>query len=291
MHIKKLYETKRPVISFEVFPPKQESSVETVTGVLSGMAKQKPGFISVTYGAGGHGNNSKTIEIASHIKNELGTEPMAHLTCIGATKPQISSILSEMKNSGIENIMALRGDIPEGFCEKDHGDFRYARDLIEFIKETGDFSIGAACYPEGHIECDDMGKNFEHLYEKQQAGADFFVSQLFFENGAFFRFMEQATSRGITKPIVAGLMPILGKSQIQRMIFQCGVSLPSDIIRILHKYENSPEDLKKAGIEYTCRQMENLIINGHRNIHIYSMNKPEIAMQCKAQFDSLFQER
>ena len=288
MHIKKLYEIKRPVISFEVFPPKQESSVETVTGVLSGMAEQKPGFISVTYGAGGHGNNSKTIEIASHIKNELGTEPMAHLTCIGATKPQISSILSEMKNSGIENIMALGGDIPQGNSNTTQGDFEHARDLIEFIKDNGNFSIGAGCYPEGHIECENTNANYEHLYEKQLAGADFFVSQLFFENGSFFRFKEESTSRGINKPIVAGLMPILGKTQIQRMIFQCGVSLPSSIIKILHKYEHSPEDLKKAGIEYTCMQIEDLVKNGHKNIHIYSMNKPEIAASCKDTFDSMF---
>ncbi|WP_028829188.1 methylenetetrahydrofolate reductase [Proteocatella sphenisci] len=288
MHIKKLYEIKNPVISFEVFPPRQDSPSDVLTDSLSKISSLSPGYISVTYGSGEIDNNSKSIELASHIKNSLNIEPMVHLTARGTYRSQMKSMLQEMKQKNIENIMALGGDIPQGNSNTTQGDFEHARDLIEFIKDNGNFSIGAGCYPEGHIECENTNANYEHLYEKQLAGADFFVSQLFFENGSFFRFKEESTSRGINKPIVAGLMPILGKTQIQRMIFQCGVSLPSSIIKILHKYEHSPEDLKKAGIEYTCMQIEDLVKNGHKNIHIYSMNKPEIAASCKDTFDSMF---
>lgn len=288
MHIKKLYEIKNPVISFEVFPPRQDSPSDVLTDSLSKISSLSPGYISVTYGSGEIDNNSKSIELASHIKNSLNIEPMVHLTARDTYRSQMKSMLQEMKQKNIENIMALGGDIPQGNSNTTQGDFEHARDLIEFIKDNGNFSIGAGCYPEGHIECENTNANYEHLYEKQLAGADFFVSQLFFENGSFFRFKEESTSRGINKPIVAGLMPILGKTQIQRMIFQCGVSLPSSIIKILHKYEHSPEDLKKAGIEYTCMQIEDLVKNGHKNIHIYSMNKPEIAASCKDTFDSMF---
>lgn len=287
MYIKHLYEIKEPVISFEVFPPKQESSIDTITDALSQMAKLKPGFISVTYGAGGNGNNSKTTEVASFIKNTLLTEPMAHLTAIGAKKEDIKATLDELKANNIKNIMALRGDFPTDNSKGLNGDFEHASDLISFIKDNGNFNIGAACYPEGQIECENALTNYDHLYNKQLSGADFLISQLFFENGSFFRFLEQAQSKGVKIPIAAGLMPILGKSQVQRMIFQCGVSLPASIIRILHKYENSPEDLQKAGIEYTCMQIEDLLKNGHKNIHVYSMNKPEVAIACKQRFDSL----
>lgn len=287
MYIKHLYEIKEPVISFEVFPPKQESSIETITDVLSQMAKLKPGFISVTYGSGGNEGSSKTTEIASYIKNTLLTEPLAHLISAGAKKSVIKTTLENLKANNIENVMALRGDLSAEYSKNPTGDFRHASDLIQFIKENGNFSVGAACYPEGQIDCENSISNYDHLHEKQLAGADFLISQLFFENGRFFRFLEQAQSRGVKIPIAAGIMPILGKSQIQRMIFQCGVSLPASIIRILHKYENSPLDLQKAGIEYTCLQIEDLMKNGHKNIHVYSMNKPEIAQACKQTFDSL----
>ncbi|MGB5823989.1 MAG: methylenetetrahydrofolate reductase [Proteocatella sp.] len=287
MYIKHLYEIKEPVISFEVFPPKQESPIDTITDALSEIAQLKPGFISVTYGAGGNEGSSKTTEIASFIKNTLLTEPLPHLIAAGAKKSDIKATLNELKENNIENIMVIRGDLYSNSSKNPVGDFQHASDLIQFIKENGKFSVGAACYPEGQIDCDNSLSNYDYLYDKQLAGADFLISQLFFENGRFFRFLEQAQSRGVKIPVAAGLMPILGKSQIQRMIFQCGVSLPASIIRILHKYENSPEDLQKAGIEYTCNQIEDLIKNGHKNIHVYSMNKPEIAIACKNKFDSL----
>ncbi len=287
MHIKELYEKNDSLISFEVFPPKQESSLETITAILGQMASLNPGYISVTYGAGGTGDNSMTTSIASLIKNKLGALPMAHLTAIAAKKPAISATLEELKKNNISNIMALRGDLPEGFFGDLDGDFNYAWNLIEYIKKSGDFCCGGAFYPEGHIACDNPEADYEHAYIKQEAGADFLVSQLFFDNEKFYTFADHGAKRGITIPLVAGIMPILGKSQVQRMIFQCGVSLPSAIIRILHKYENSPSDLQKAGIEYACNQIEALFNNGHKYIHVYSMNKPEIAIACKAKFDQL----
>lgn len=287
MYIKELYEKNDPVISFEVFPPKQESGLETITNNLAQMASLKPGYISVTYGAGGTGNNSMTTSIASYIQNKLGATPMAHLTAVAAKTYHVSETLKELKDNNILNIMALRGDLPEGFSGNPDGDFAYAYHLIEFIKENGDFCCGGAFYPEGHIGCDHLDDNYSHAYAKQAAGADFLVSQLFFDNEKFYDFADNALKKGITIPLVAGIMPILGKSQVQRMIFQCGVSLPSSIIRILHKYENNPVDLQKAGIEYACSQIEALFKNGHKFIHVYSMNKPEIAVACKNQFDKL----
>jgi len=287
MYISELYKKNNPVISFEVFPPKQESSLETITNSLGQMASLNPGFISVTYGAGGTGSNSMTTSIASYIKNKLGATPMAHLTAVTAKASDVSETLQALKSNNIFNIMALRGDLPEGFSGNSCGDFKYAYNLIEFIKNYGDFCCGGAFYPEGHIACDNLEDNYSHAYTKQAAGADFLVSQLFFDNEKFYDFADKAQRKGITIPLVAGIMPILGKSQVQRMIFQCGVSLPSAIIRILHKYENNPVDLQKAGIDYACNQIESLFENGHKYIHVYSMNKPEIAIACKVKFDKL----
>lgn len=285
MYIKNLYALKKPVMSFEVFPPNNEASIETLYEPLEKINNLNPAFISVTYGAGGSNNSSNTIDIASHIKNTLSTESLAHLTAINASKSDIKKLLDDMSSKNIENILALRGDLTPGSTNK--GDFAHASDLIKFIKENGNFSIGAACYPEGHVECDDLCDNYRHLYKKQENGADFFISQLFFENGKFFRFLEMAQSKGIKVPIIAGIMPVLSKSQVEKMIFKCGVSLPAAIVKILYKYENSPEDLKKAGLEYTLMQIEDLVKNGQSFIHVYSMNKPEIAQKCKQFFDSL----
>ncbi len=287
MYIRELYENNDSVISFEVFPPKQASSLETITSSLEQMASLNPGFISVTYGAGGTGNNSMTTSIASYIKNNLGATPMAHLTAVAAKSSDILATLQDLKRHNIFNIMALRGDLPEDFSGNPDGDFKYAYELIEFIKSNGNFCCGGAFYPEGHIACANLEDNYAHAYTKQAAGADFLVSQLFFDNEKFYDFADNTEKNGITIPLVAGIMPILGKSQVQRMIFQCGVSLPSTIIRILHKYENNPVDLQKAGIEYACNQIEDLFKHGHKFIHVYSMNKPEIAVACKAKFDQL----
>lgn len=272
MKISEIFRSKTP-ISFEIFPPKGDLSVETLRDTLSSLKQLNPDFISVTYSAGGTGNSGKTVELASIVKNEFGIESMAHLTCINSSRQTVRSVVSDIKSKGIENVLALRGDIIEGNVPTD---FKTAADLIEEIGNEP-LCIGAACYPEGHVTCESVEKDIEYLKAKQDRGAQFFVSQLFFENRAFYEFLEKTKKAGITVPITAGIMPMLSKSQVSRMIFMCGASLPSEIIRILNKYENDSDSLKAAGIEYAASQARDLLSNGVDGIHLYTMNKPEIA--------------
>lgn len=271
-----LYDQKRPVLSFEVFPPKQDSQIETIYATLDHLTGLSPDFISVTYGAAGSGNAHRTAEIASAVRKR-GVEALAHLTCVSTDRNQINTILDNLKEKNIDDILAMRGDLPAGSSLPLSKDYRYASDLIEDIAGRGDFCIGAACYPEGHIDCDDFSVSLDHLRLKQDAGANFLISQLFFENDLFWNFLEKARLKGITLPISAGVMPIMSRSQIERMIFLCGASLPSKIIRLLHRYEHSPADLEKAGVEYAIAQMEDLVRGGAEGVHIYTMNKPHVA--------------
>lgn len=274
MSVNEKYNNKCP-ISFEIFPPKGELDPATVRNVLDGMSRLSPDFISVTFSAGGGGNSKKTIELASMIQKEYSIDSIAHMTCINSSRDEVDSVIDSIVGAGIKNVLALRGDIVEG---KAPTDFKFAKELIPLLKAKG-LCVGAACYPEGHVTCEDLDDDVEYLKEKQDAGADFFLSQLFFDNSAFYRFRERAARHGITKPVSAGIMPILSKSQIMRMIFMCGASLPRDIILILNKYENDPESLRNAGIEYASKQIIDLIKNGAQGIHIYSMNRPENAAE------------
>lgn len=278
MYIKDLFEKKKPVISFEVFPPKKDAPVETIYKTIEGLVDLSPDFISVTYGAGGVGSD-KTVEIASIIKNKYGIEALAHLTCITSDKQKVQDTIKELKNNNIQNILALRGDIPEGFKLNKKADYNYASDLIREIKDGGDFSVAAAAYPEGHIECEDIRISGIHLKQKVNMGADFLITQLFFDNRSFYDFINLKEKLSINVPVTAGVMPILNKNQIQKMIFMSGASLPSNIIKMLYKYENSPEDLRKAGIEHAAEQVIDLIANGIDGVHIYTMNQPEIARE------------
>lgn len=278
MYIKDLFLRKKAVISFEIFPPKKESNIETMYDTIEELKDLKPDFISITYGAGGTGSN-KTLKLASILKNKYNIEPLAHLTCINSTKEKINSILKELQLNKIENILALRGDIPESFKSETNLDYTYGKDLITQIKGYGNFSIGAAAYPEGHINCTDLNTSIEHLKEKVDAGADFLITQLFFDNNLFYKFMDLSLKHSINIPITAGIMPLLSKNQIQKMIFMCGATLPSEIIKIINKYENDPVSLRAAGIDYAYNQIHNLISNGVNGIHIYTMNKPYIAKE------------
>lgn len=278
MPIKDLYQSGHPVVSVEVFPPKKDSEIESIYGAINQMSDLAPDFISVTYGASGGGNKGRTVELASHIQRRLNTNALAHLTCIGAGKETVRQALSDMSVSGISNVLALRGDLPQD--DAPGGDFQFAEELIRFCRECGDFCIGAACYPEGHIDCPDTDTDIAYLRRKQEAGADFLITQLFFDNDIFFRFLDKAEKNGITVPVSAGVMPILGRGQIERMVFMCGVSLPAEIVKLLHRYEKSPDDLRRAGIEYAAAQVEDLIKRGAQGVHIYSMNKPDIALSC-----------
>lgn len=237
------------------------------------LAPLDPAFVSVTYSAGGSGNSARTIDVARMMKEDFSLPIMAHLTCMGATKDDIDATLAAMREAGLENVLALRGDPVPGVATND---FHFAKDLIPVVREAG-FCVGAAAYPEGHIDCLDFEKSIEHLKEKQDAGAQFFVTQLFFDNDCAFEFLEAARNADITVPITFGIMPFLSKAQISRMVFMCGASLPSPIIKLLARYEEDPESLRAAGIEYACDQMEGLARAGVDGIHVYTMNQPSIA--------------
>lgn len=276
MRIKELYKQKKPVVSFEIFPPKKDAPIDTIYDTIEALKDMKPDFISVTYGAGGSTART-TVELASTIRNTYGVETLAHLTCLTATKPGIEALLDTLNENKIENILALRGDFPTSpefvFPEKLH--YRHAKDLIAHIKETDRFSVGAAVYPEGHIECESLEKDLTYLKEKTEAGADFMISQLFFDNAFFYRFLDKAGQLGIDVPISAGILPVLSKSQIAHISKLCGCHLPEKFVRILDKYEHKPEALKEAGIAFAVEQIIDLLSWGVDGIHLYTMNRPK----------------
>lgn len=273
MQISQAFQGESLPISFEIFPPKGDLPVETAHAMTEELAPLDPAFVSVTYSAGGSGNSARTIDVARMMKEDFALPIIAHLTCMGATKDDIDATLAAMREAGLENVLALRGDPVPGVATND---FHFAKDLIPVVREAG-FCVGAAAYPEGHIDCLDFKKSIEHLKEKQDAGAQFFVTQLFFDNDCAFEFLEAARNAGITVPITFGIMPFLSKAQISRMVFMCGASLPSPIIKLLARYEEDPESLRAAGIEYACDQMEGLAQAGVDGIHVYTMNQPSIA--------------
>ena len=268
---------RRPV-SFEMFPPKGELTLDRARDVAGKMAELEPDFMSVTYSAGGSGNQGATAAIAQMIHDELGVSSVAHLTCISLMRYEFEAKIVEFRAHGVENVLALRGDVPANdTADPSHpADFRYAKDIIPALVDAG-FCVGAAAYPEGHIECDDLKLSVEHLRQKQDAGASFFVTQLFFDNTAFYRFREMCDHAGITVPITAGIMPFMSKSQVERMIFMCGASLPSPVIKLLARWEDDPDALRQAGIEYACAQLEDLQANGAAGVHVYTMNRPSVA--------------
>ncbi|QZY56075.1 methylenetetrahydrofolate reductase [NAD(P)H] [Crassaminicella profunda] len=276
MLIKDLYKNKKPVISFEIFPPKKDGPIETIYTTIEALKDLKPDFISVTYGAGGS-TTKKTVEIASIIKNKYHIEALAHLTCVTSTKDEITAILNNLQENNVENILSLRGDFPQdpNFEFPDPLHYQYAKDLIAHIKKSHPFSIGAACYPEGHIECSSLDKDLHYLKEKVATGTDFLISQLFFENEIFYDFKEKMDKLNINIPISAGILPVLNKKQIDYIVSLCGCHLPKKFTRIIEKYEHKPEALKEAGTAYAIEQIIDLLSWGIDGIHIYTMNRPK----------------
>lgn len=260
-------------LSFEIFPPRGDLTEVEARRVAGELAELDPAFISVTYSAGGSGNSGATTKVASLIQNELGVPSVAHLTCQGLTRDMLEEKIAEMRAAGIKNVLALRGD-PRP--DAPQGDFAYAADVIPVLREAG-FCVGAAAYPEGHVTCTSLKDDIAHLREKQDAGAQFLVTQLFFDNEDFFRFRDLAARAGITAPITCGIMPFMSKNQVSRMIFMCGASLPSPIIRLLNRYEGDDEALRRAGIEYAAAQLRGLRDAGADGLHVYTMNKPAVA--------------
>ncbi|MCI8442383.1 MAG: methylenetetrahydrofolate reductase [NAD(P)H] [Provencibacterium sp.] len=277
MKLSKLFQEKRVVLSFEVFPPKKNGSIDTIYETLEGLCPLRPDFISVTYGAGGNMADRSTIEIASLIKNRYHIEPLAHLTCVNSARQQVSETLQELKKEGIENILALRGDLNPDMPPRT--DFRYASELIKTVREAGDFHISAACYPEGHSECATLEEDIEHLKEKVDAGASHLITQLFFDNTDFYHFRELARRKGISVPIEAGIMPVINKRQIERMVSMCGASMPKALARLLSRYGSDAAALREAGIAYATQQIIDLIGNSVQGIHLYTMNTPVVAQK------------
>lgn len=265
-------------VSFEMFPPKGELTLERAREVAGAFAPLAPDFVSVTYSAGGSGNSAATAQIAQMISSEFNIPSVAHLTCISLTRETLAEKIIELMDAGIENVLALRGDLPAGMSEAEAEDiaFPYAKDLVPALVDAG-FCVGGAAYPEGHLTCDDLPTSVKHLRQKQDAGASFFVTQLFFDNEYFYRFRELADAAGITVPITAGIMPFTSKQQITRMVFTCAASLPAPVIKILARYEDDPASLREAGIEYACRQLEDLAAHGAEGLHVYTMNRADVA--------------
>ena len=265
----------KPVLSFEVFPPKPNVPIDSIYDTLAALKDLHPDFISVTYGAGGSVPGASTAEICETIQNVHGIPSIAHLPCINETRESVIEKLGQFKARGIENILALRGDRNPNAEPKD--DFRYASDLIAFIREQGDFDIAAACYPEGHPESPDLDTDISHLKEKVDAGASHLISQLFYHDPDFYIFREKIAAAGISVPVEAGIMPVTSKKSIERMVSLCGASIPNRLAKLMARYSDDPASLKAAGLEYAIMQIDDLLANGADGIHIYTMNNPDVA--------------
>lgn len=277
MNIRELFDNKRLVLSFEVFPPKNTSPVKTIYKALNELSTLKPDFISVTYGAGGSLINNKTSEISSLIKNVYNIEALAHLTCISSKKENIDDITDRLELEGIRNILALRGDNNDN----EAGDYKYATDLIKYVNEKDKFNIISACYPEGHIENKGIEAEIMNMKRKIESGTSSFISQLFFDNNIYYDFLDKAKGNGVNVPIQAGIMPVVNKKQIDRITSLCGATIPLKFKKIMEKYEYDSEALREAGIAYAIEQIIDLASSGVDGIHLYTMNNPYVARRIK----------
>ena len=278
MKIRDILAQEKPVLSFEVFPPKKESAYESVEKAAAEIAGLHPSFMSVTYGAGG-GKSKYTVDIAAGLARDYGVTSMAHLSCVSSTKADVSEMVKKLEEKGIENVLALRGDIPpDGHVEHD---YRYASELVRDLKAMGNFCIGGACYPEGHPESANKKEDILHLKEKVDAGCDFLTTQMFFDNNLFYNFLYRIREAGITVPIIAGIMPVTNASQMKRILSMSGTALPTRFKMILDKFGDNPAAMRQAGIAYATEQIIDLVANNIHAIHIYSMNKPDVAAQIK----------
>lgn len=277
MFIKDIFAKKKPVLSFEVFPPKKAENLEKVKSSVEKISRIPVDYMSVTYGAGGS-TSKLTPQMAEYMQKDLGVTALAHLTCVSLTKPEIQQMLTELKGRGIENILALRGDIPQDSVFPLPDGYHYASELTADIKKFGGFCVGGACYPECHPDSDNLDQDIENLKRKVDAGADFLVTQMFFDNNAFYKFHDKCVQKGINVPITAGLMPLTSANQVERMcILSGGASMPSAFTKILSKNIDNPAALRQAGIAYVINQIFELVANDIDGIHIYTMNNPDTA--------------
>lgn len=278
MRIDKILSDDKLHISFEVFPQRYGQPIEPVLNTVKEISKLHPAFCSVTYGANG-GASENTVKVASYIKNELNTPTLAHLTCVGSSKDDLDEKLVQLKENNIQNILALRGDIidKEKFANKE--DLLYASELIEYIKLNYDFCVGAACYPEVHPESKNQNEDINYLKLKQDMGADFITTQMFFDNSIFYNFMYKLRSAGVSIPVVAGIMPVTNVNQLKKIKELSNANIPSKFLSIADKFQDDKDSMKQAGIIYACNQIIDLISNGVNSIHIYTMNNASVAKQ------------
>lgn len=276
MRISDVYQQKKPVLSFEIFPPKRDTTLTSIDETLEVLCGLKPDFISVTFGAGGSATNSLTVGLAKKIKKDYGIEPVVHMTCINYTKDEILAFTDELAEAGIENVLALRGDKNPDIPPKE--EFFYASELVSFLKEKrSNLCVAGACYPEGHTEATDKVVDLHNLKKKAEAGAEFLISQLFFDNELFYKFRENMRIADIKPPVSAGIMPVINRAQIERMVTLCGASLPEKFKRILQKYEFDKDALFDAGMAYAVNQIVDLVAHDADGIHVYTMNNPVVA--------------
>lgn len=289
MKIIDILKEEKKSLSFEVFPPKTDSAFESVRHATQEIAKLRPAYMSITYGAGG-GTSKYTLDIAENIKNDYGVPTLAHLTCVSSSKRTILERIDDMDRRGIKNVLALRGDIPEEMMNDDRSrwEHRYAVDLIREIKESGkDFCIGGACYPEIHPESANQKDDIKHLKEKVEAGCEFLTTQMFFDNNLLYNFLYKIREAGITVPVVAGIMPITNASQVSRAIKLSGSFMPQRFKSLVDKFGSDPLAMKQAGIAYATDQIIDLFANDISNVHVYSMNKPGVAQKIQSNLSDI----
>ena len=289
MKISDLLKEERPSLSFEVFPPKTESNFESVKEATEEIAKLRPSFMSVTYGAGG-GTSKYTLDIAKNIKERYGVPSVAHLTCVSSTRETVEQRIADFKNAGIQNIMALRGDIPKELIDADRSgwDYKHAVELVRELKSSGyDFCIGGACYPEIHPESENQREDIKYLKEKVDAGCDFLTTQMFFDNNLLYNFLYKIREAGITVPVIPGIMPITNGNQVERAMKLSGSFMPQRFKSLVDKFGTSPLAMKQAGIAYATDQIIDLYANGISHVHVYSMNKPDVAEKIQANLSDI----
>lgn len=278
MKIRDILSCGKPTVSFEVFPPKREAPLEPVKKAVTELAVEKPAFMSVTYGAAGGSSSVNTSAVASYVQNACGVTALAHLTCVMATREGVAAEAAKMSAAGIENILALRGDIPAMVDYPSPEHFHHAIELVEFLrKEYPQFCLGGACYPEGHPECAHLKDDIAHTKAKVEAGLDFLTSQMFFDNNIFYAYLAKVRAAGIRVPIIAGIMPVTNGKQIARICKLSGTLLPSRFRAIVDRFGESPDSMLEAGVAFATEQIIDLFANGVENVHIYTMNKPEVA--------------
>lgn len=275
MKISEIYSKNKRSLSFEIFPPKKDSELKNIDATLEVLCELNPDFISVTFGAGGSSNCNRTIELAKKIKYEYHVEPVVHLTCLSYNKSEIDEFSRVLSAEGLQNILALRGDKNPDIPEKD--DFKHASDLMAYLRQKDDFCIAGACYPECHPESESRISEMKYLREKVNSGAEVLISQLFFDNAYFYRFIEDCRIAGISVPVLPGIMPVINAAQIKRMVTMCGASFPERFQKIIAKYADNKEALFDAGMSYALSQIIDLLVNDIDGIHLYTMNNPVVA--------------